>query len=570
MRKDSSEKPARFRELMTEPRARWLLAASVLFPASVLLFYYTQNSTYVPLEYVLLISGLCAILSALFWFAALWALKNPLTASLLCLMLWGVVFVESLRHESIIKIFHSVSVYYVLFVALTFSIVYLIRKWKVSSPFSFLLCAFITVFFLISAVNAAVSSVTQLKADMASVKTDFVVDAELADPPNVYWIHCDGMLSFDAVEKYFGDSQDAFREELSKRNFLINGSAALEACQNTTVAIPALMCPDFYDTTLSEILADRKRACDEVFTDEFQAILMDARLHNETINAFVSAGYETNTVALMDQYFFPTTDSFYFPMDSEGTGHFTNDIFYRYPYRLAKMDQLSEKDAMKSIRLSEVGDFMQSFFRPAAPLFGYSEANSKKPFASYLPVAEEPDPVLSEEELREILIGTDASVSHAYFVNALARILNEAPDDRPQFNVLMNLMFHYPYVFDDNGIYPQSVTVDDPRDYYRQHLYFSKVLIHIIDMILLKDPDAVIVLQADHGLNAFLGPELDRAFAGDGYSPTDLRNWVMSAIRVPQAYRNGEEKYAVQSPLNMARYIVNRFVGENYEYVGLD
>ncbi len=567
MKKDNSVQATRFREIMAERRSRWLLGISVLFPASVLLFYYTQNSTYVPIEYVLLTSGLCAVVSALLWFAALWMLKNPLAASFLCLMLWSVAFIESLLHEVIGDIFRPVAVYYVLFIALAFAAAYLLRRFKVSSPFSLLLCAFVTVFFLISAVNAVISSVTQLNATKAAIKTDYVVDVDIGERPSVYWIHCDGMLSFDAVEKYFGDSQDAFLEELSKRDFLINESANFEACQNTTVALPALMCPDFYDARLSGILADREKAYDEVFTNEFQAILKDARLHNETINAFIAAGYETNTVALMDYYFFPTTDTFYFPLDSEGVGHFTNDIYYRYPYRLARMDQLSEKDAMKSIYISETAVFMQSFFRPAAPLFGYSDADSTMPFASYLPVAETLNDVLSEAELREILIGTEAAISHSYFINALAIILEEAPEDRPQFNVLMNLMYHYPYVFDENGDRPDSTSLDNPRDYYRQHVYYSKVLINIIDMILTEDPDAVIVLQSDHGLNAYLEADLDKAFVGDGYVSSELINWVMSAIRVPSNYRDGEELHAIQSPLNMSRYIINRFVGENYEYV---
>lgn len=41
----------------------------------------------------------------------------------------------------------------------------------------------------------------------------------------------------------------------------------------------------------------------------------------------------------------------------------------------------------------------------------------------------------------------------------------------------------------------------------------------------------------------------------------------MSAIRVPEKYQTGEEHYAMENPLNISRYLVNSFVGRNYEYL---
>ena len=54
---------------------------------------------------------------------------------------------------------------------------------------------------------------------------------------------------------------------------------------------------------------------------------------------------------------------------------------------------------------------------------------------------------------------------------------------------------------------------------------------------------------------------------GEEAKAEELWNCVISAIRVPEQYQNGEEQFAASNPLNMSRYLVNRFVGKNYEYL---
>ena len=87
----------------------------------------------------------------------------------------------------------------------------------------------------------------------------------------------------------------------------------------------------------------------------------------------------------------------------------------------------------------------------------------------------------------------------------------------------------------------------------------------MIDLILEADPDAVIVLQADHGLHMYTAEQIERVL-GAG-SATNIWNSVFSAIRVPAQYQTSDEQYALANPLNISRYIVNRFVGENYSYL---
>ncbi|MBQ4419010.1 MAG: hypothetical protein II870_05175, partial [Synergistaceae bacterium] len=107
-------------------------------------------------------------------------------------------------------------------------------------------------------------------------------------------------------------------------------------------------------------------------------------------------------------------------------------------------------------------------------------------------------------------------------------------------------------------------------NYHAQHVWSGKVLINMIDLILAKDPDAVIIIQSDHGLHGNNEQEFKAAFPDKFNSNTakELWNSTMSAIRVPDKFKTGEEHYALNNPLNITRYLVNNFVGaNNYEYL---
>jgi hypothetical protein len=80
-----------------------------------------------------------------------------------------------------------------------------------------------------------------------------------------------------------------------------------------------------------------------------------------------------------------------------------------------------------------------------------------------------------------------------------------------------------------------------------------------------REQTAVIVLQGDHGLHGNSEAEITDTFGKDAVAP--IWNQVMSALRVPEKYQNGDETYALENPLNMSRYLVNAFVGRNYRYI---
>ena len=41
---------------------------------------------------------------------------------------------------------------------------------------------------------------------------------------------------------------------------------------------------------------------------------------------------------------------------------------------------------------------------------------------------------------------------------------------------------------------------------------------------------------------------------------------MINAYYIPEQYKNGEEEY-LNNPLNISRYIINNYVGDNYSYV---
>ena len=74
------------------------------------------------------------------------------------------------------------------------------------------------------------------------------------------------------------------------------------------------------------------------------------------------------------------------------------------------------------------------------------------------------------------------------------------------------------------------------------------------------------MLQADHGIHIM---PAHNYMLDIGYTETQVMEmWlsVISAVRIPQQYGESDEPV---DPLDITRLLVNRFVGENYEYRGM-
>ncbi len=109
--------------------------------------------------------------------------------------------------------------------------------------------------------------------------------------------------------------------------------------------------------------------------------------------------------------------------------------------------------------------------------------------------------------------------------------------------------------------------------YPAHHAFAVKALLKYVDMILEQDPDAVIVLQADHGLHGLamhIGYSPEEAREMLNATPEEMEaiwNQTMSAVRLPAERDTPQTREILSDPRNISRYLINEYVGQNYEYI---
>ena len=324
-----------------------------------------------------------------------------------------------------------------------------------------------------------------------AVKKHFNICDKLPTP-NIYWFHCDGMLSFDVMEDYFGDSQQHFADELKSMGFSINRNAGFEANHSTMYAVPALMSPHYYDAVLADMINNGEAAAEED--------LFIVRQYNELFMAFEQKGYMTLLLG---------TKGRAFPVSVGHCYDYAPPIERLYPLR---------------------------WFRK--------------------------------------LKGKQSNIANKYLLLAPRKYQNmykcledaiKREADAPKFCLLKYNMAHT--VFDrlaDGQTNPGNH--EDILSYPQHHTYSTKLLLVYVRYILNNDAESVIVLQSDHGLHGLSEQHIMERLNIPKEQARDLWNSTMSAIRVPQTYADGTEAHTA-NPLNISRWLVNKFVGDNYPYI---
>jgi len=148
------------------------------------------------------------------------------------------------------------------------------------------------------------------------------------------------------------------------------------------------------------------------------------------------------------------------------------------------------------------------------------------------------------------------------------RIYDSFSIKSPKFLYVVNEMAKDPY----DRIYETGLLENPhPENPYSarelllpQWEYTTEVLLIIVDMILEENPDAIIILQADHGPHN-LG--VQDAMLEEGWTRSEiveLNHSVFSAVRIPQKYGGLDEPL---DPRDISRFLVNNFVGENYSKI---
>jgi hypothetical protein len=526
-----------------------MLVNALLLPVTLMLFIYNQNARYLSLTQVA-ITTVCLIIFTVGVFLLLKKLyHSDHTAFVGCLVAVVLIFLYNNIYYKYLFISLNGHLALLAIPAIAYIVAYLLNLLFKKKEFrdlpSFVAIA-LSVVLVINLFNFG-KNIFNSKDALAEYeyKTSFITDDALP-APNVYWVLCDGLLGFDAMERYFGDRQDAVTAQFESRGFAINKGAAFESGHSTRIAIPQLMCPDYCDKYLQNVLADHDAAMK--LNNSSDAEMFNARYHNETINAFAAKGYTTISMSIDEDIFFPVTDYFYYV-----AAHYTSDREYaELPYFI-KTSKTQDAAYLESRFFAmHLGDV----FLGGIPdnVFNFL---SKRNITRY--------PLTADfDNVKSIVPTTLYADKYAVLINSIYDSLHLEEINEPKFSIIHAFMPHFPLCFDENGNMVKNV--NNIMAYPGHHAFAIKTLINIIDMIITADPDAVIVLQSDHGLHGQSRENITKAFAAPD-AVLDIWNSVFSAIRVPDEYRTGSEHYATSSPLNLSRYLVNSYVGKNYAYI---
>jgi hypothetical protein len=536
-----------------EKQGKWLAPVQcAMMPLIPLSYLYVRNAEYINAVQVGIVGAALAALSLIGFWLFRFIFKSRLAALLGCLTGW--VFFFAMRSASTLSLFQLDRIGFDRFLLLygAVSLVFMLTVMFVMRGRSGgrLYPALLLFFGLLLAYNAVPAVITgvaserdALSAEATKFKSQFTV-SESAPSPNVYWFHCDAMLGFDAFNQYYGDDQAEFVQALNDRGFQINRGAMLEAKHATKYAVPSLMCPDFYDSTLSAVFKDHETAMANASTLSLNA-LKRACMNNETRLAFEHKGYFSQTFSSIDSYYPPVSDRVYSTGDSSAFILETDDNF--------KQQYLSVLEAEEFATLL-TGIPSSTYLRVVMSLADRGLLNFQMRCVDLTNK-------LSEDQLQSISQGKKIQKKTVMMMGA---INDSFYSDQPTFDIFFYLRAHYPFTLKEDGT-PNAVDVRSLQSYAPQHRYVASTLLVMVDEILERDPDAVIVLQADHGLHGNTEEEITDTFGKDAVQP--IWNQVLSALRVPKKYQNGEESYALSDPLNMSRYLVNAFVGKNYTYI---
>jgi len=383
-----------------------------------------------------------------------------------------------------------------------------------------------------------------------SIRKNFTLNGDLPNP-DVHWLMPDGMINFTDFEAYFNDPQHGFRAFLTERGFVINQDARYVS-HNTRFGIPGLFSPDFYDSFLATLFAeighlgrdDRTRILNEAFEYYDISLEEDIAPYAELFRAFMQAGYTAVTIAPHAPHIYPVMDHFY-RLDSEGR----SDVVEQYPFTIAT--SLTHGGRTFSQRVVGLADLLARTTPLSLAFSPEIIADMRGGDLEWLPI---PDHTQIIDQLTTPLNLRHERAVYRAFIDSLS-----IPGPRmtyTSFYVAHGARWSWqaPGV---EGIGAASVEL-----YPAAHTHAAHILMNLIDLILEDNPNAVIVIQSDHGFHL---NQSHNALIMRGYTREDtarLHNSVMSAVRIPTQYGGLDEPL---DPRNITRELVNRFVGANYE-----
>jgi len=524
---------------------------------------YLTNINNVSLLFVLLLAVVYMIGTLAVYFIALFISRSALASFGVCVIAWiGLSMSEGIITGFLSGVPFSTVLYSLVLLCVMclggFGILKAAQEFELSSKkLSKILIVLVAVLLVINIVPIVAYNITSADAIAdASEGMTFAVDDSL-DHPNIYWIHAESMVDETVLEKYWGEDTFGFTEKLEERGFYVNHDAHVPGSQHTTYILPSLFSPTYYDANTHSYPVDWY----ETRTVPNSALCRDVMLNNhEFINAFDAAGYETVTVIP--------------PSDLQWISSPTEIIYYYDSMTVALGKELSEITPLEKLcyhDLEQQEGFVEFSAYPIASVFSFINVWDK--CYAYYNSAMHGHIIdyVSFEDKVNILPGTYwlNQWGHSNFISSVSYSLDTS--DNPSLTFFY-ADFCHGSVFDEYGNRQTGVFEYRLQKYYDQYLFSEKLLLYLVDEILERDSNAIIIIQGDHGQHTAKGDDVNELIEtfGEDVDPSEFWNHVLSAVRIPEQYQTEDYPEAIQNPRNIVRYLVNSYVGENYEYIPVE
>ena len=525
--------------------------ASALWVFVPLLPLYLTNINNVSLLFVLLLAVVYMIGTLAVYFIALFISRSALASFGVCVIAWiGLSMSEGIITTVLAGIPFVTVLYSVVLLGVMciggFGILKAVQEFELSSKkLSKIILALVAVLLVINIVPIVAYNITSADAIADSSEgMTFAVDDSL-DHPNIYWIHAESMVDETVLEKYWGEDTFGFTEKLEERGFYVNHEAYFSGVLfsgSTTESTASMFLPNFYDAV-----------SDGTITTNRATTVSTLENNNEFINAFDAAGY--NTVSHIRPW-----ELKYVRLPAQTIYHYDTGISVVHNIKnIQPLDKVSYFD------IGQETGFVEYSAYPISVLFNilyvdsklinqYEKTHSNVVDADYVPYSEKVS-ILPETDWLNI-------DGHGSLISSIKYAMDM--HDSPLLMLIWGDLAHTNYNIDENG--KRIPTTNDVRKYIGEYLFSEKVILYHVDKILEHDPNAIIIIQGDHGPHSGNYDGYAEFFASDPrYS--EYKGHVLSAVRIPEQYQTEDYPEAIQNPRNIVRYLVNSYVGENYEYI---
>ena len=500
------------------------IAASICMPVILLFNLYNRQSdaVHVVFTHILILTFILSLVGLIMHLVLkrfVGAEQSIILMTLFWLCFW---FFGSLRRYVFTNMSGTLLVL-LMGVALTIILVLLIKfkpPLKDFTPVFGTLSALFVIMFLINAAPAFYRNIfatpgleaeaAAANLDESAIKRSFCVNHSLP-MPDIYWIHLDAMVSLETFEYFFGICQENTRNELANRGFVHYRDAHIRNASNTFVALPMLLSPSLYDNIFSPVL----NSMEESYAHEIREVLfpvLDAK--GICRNDDIYANFEL-LVSLLYR------------------GYRVNGFNTWWEWKILDSELIFNED-LRSVFVRT----WDSFTRSDLP-FLLSETTP-------IPLG--------------WVWGNDA-----YYQDTEYRLLPRAYR-RADFTWIY---YEYTHASRWHTFAPEY----DGHAFARIDLYplayeaMLAAMFETIDEIRTRNPNAVIILQSDHGLHVKYTQFHLRNMGVPRETMLLLFHSVFSAVYIPEIYGGLAEPI---HPLNIARLLVNRYVGENYQLLDMN